>query len=102
MTLKTIFWLSIVFIVLNILDLLSTWTALNAGLQEGNPLIKNLVDNHFMLFSILKLSVVGVIIYVYNQFFIENMKIKSVGLMCLNLFYFGIVFNNFYMVWRFS
>ena len=109
MTRKTIIWLSIAFVVLNIFDLITTWVALDAGLQEGNVLIKYLVENHFILFSVMKLCVVGVIIYAYNKYFTEHMeiksmqikyivlKIKSIALVCLNVGYSGIVLNN--LVW---
>ena len=102
MTQKTIFWLSIAFVILNVFDLITTWAALNIGLQEGNVLIKQLVENHFFVFSVIKLSAVGVIIYVYNKCFTEHIQMKIIALMCSNFVYFGIVLNNFYLVWRFS
>lgn len=97
---KKIIWLSILFIVLNVIDTVTTFIGISNGLQEGNFFIKFIVENHFSMFVGLKIMVVCAIVYVYNMYYCTFTKLKSGVLGLLNFVYVGVITNN--LMWWFS
>lgn len=59
-TFKKSLWL---IIALQLIDLLTTATFLSLGLQEGNPLFKNITENNFIIMVVLKIIVTVLIVY---------------------------------------
>ena len=71
-----LYGLSITYIILHILDLITTNNFLKAGGRELNPIVKNLVENDFFSVIIFKISIVLAILLLYVIIYNKTKKYK--------------------------
>ena len=94
------------FIILNILDLITTVILfLNDG-TEQNPFMMILLQNNIIFFIIIKLIILYLIVFVLGKIiYSKSINIFKVTFIFLNLTYIIIVLNNLYWltkVWKMS
>jgi len=84
------------FIILQVLDILTTYYGLTyLGLVENNPIANNLFGNYGII-SVLILGKIIMLVFVYGCLQIYSLKIKKFALYTINIMFMFVILNNLY------
>ena len=100
MTKPTILKLCIMFIILNVVDVIVSYYGIfTIGLHEYNPIV---TEYNYILLSGLKLFMMVIISYITSTVLYNFNRKMSIGFMSVvTVLYVGIVVNNLYWIWWF-
>lgn len=89
-------WILIIFILLNILDIISTFLGLKQGHKEGNIIIRKLINKSPIYVVFFKFFVIFYISFIFC--FFSQFIIIKISIVIFDIFYGIILFNNIFIL----
>lgn len=96
MKLKTLF---MIFVILNCIDGILTYYAISNNIaKEQNPTMDFMINNGWILFWFVKISLVSIVLYVAST--IKSIEIQKYSIMLLCCAYIGVVSINLFQIYK--
>jgi len=86
------------FIILNVLDILTTWYGLTfLHLTEANPFANTMFSNMGLVNALIAMKLIGLMV-IYGILYIYPLKVKTMALKLMCCLFFLVIINNVYQM----